>query len=175
MMDTSRLDAALGAVSIRRLAAGDTEIFRTVRLAALEESPDAFGESLAVARASDWSARTASGSAFTDRGVFVALADERTIGMVFVRCEAPPAAAFLGGMWVHPLYRRRGVGRALVAHGLAFLRSVGQCRVSLWVSSAHSEVLSFYQTLGFLETGATDSLRPRSPVTITELELDLCS
>jgi GNAT superfamily N-acetyltransferase len=175
MKNPSRVEPPQGAVSIRRLTAGDTETFRTVRLAALEDSPDAFGESLAVARASDWSARTASGSAFTDRGVFIALADERAIGMVFVRCEAPPAPAFLGGMWVHPLYRRHGVGRALVAHGLAFLRSVGQCRVSLWVASAHSEVLSFYRTLGFRETGATDSLRPGSPVTITELELDLRS
>ena len=160
-----------GGILVRRLAPGDIQLFRAVRIAALEDSPDAFGESLDAARQSDWVARTASGAAFSDRGVFVALEDEQAIGMVFVRCETPPAAAFLGGMWVHPLFRRRGVGRALVVHGLEFLRSTGQRAVSLWVTSAHTEVLSFYRTLGFRETGATANLRPGSPLTITELIL----
>lgn len=173
MITTEKPELRQGAVSVRRLTPGDTEIFRTVRLAALQDSPDAFGESLAVARESDWSARTASGSSFTDRGVFLALAGQQAVGMVFVRGEAPPSPAFLGGMWVHPLFRRHGVGRALVVHGLTFLRSIGQRRVSLWVASAHSEVLSFYRTLGFRETGATDSSSPGSPLTIAELSLDL--
>jgi ribosomal protein S18 acetylase RimI-like enzyme len=166
-------DRQQGAVSVRRLTPGDKEIFRTVRLAALQDSPDAFGEALAAARESDWTVRTASGAAFTDRGVFLALAGQQAVGMVFVRGEAPPAPAFLGGMWVHPLFRRHGVGRALVEHGLTFLRTIGQRRVSLWVASAHSEVLSFYRTLGFRETGATDSLRSGSPLTIVELALEL--
>jgi len=93
--------------------------------------------------------------------------------MVFVRCEEPPAPAFLGGMWVHPSFRRRGIGRILVERGLEFLRSVGQCQVSLWVTSVHADALSFYRRLGFQETGATASLRPGSPLTITELNLEL--
>jgi ribosomal protein S18 acetylase RimI-like enzyme len=95
--------------------------------------------------------------------------------MVFVRCEAPPAPAFLGGMWVHPEYRRQGVGRTLVLHALDFLRSIGQTQVSLWVTSAHAEALTFYRSLGFRDTGATAHLRPGSPVPIAELILDLSS
>ena len=173
MMVTREHEHARGTVFVRRLAPGDVEIFRAVRLAALEDSPDAFGESLEAAQQSDWNARTANGSAFTDRGVFVALADEQAIGMVFVRCEAPPAPAFLGGMWVHPLFRGQGIGRTLVLRGLDFLRSAGQRRISLWVTSAHADVLNFYRTLGFQETGATASLRPGSPLAITELNLGL--
>ena len=173
MMTTRQADIVGDAVLVRRLALGDIEIFRAVRLAALQDSPDAFGESLEAARQSDWSSRTAHGSAFTDRGVFVALSEEQAVGMVFVRCGDPPTPAFLGGMWVHPLFRRQGIGRILVLRGLEFLRSAGQCQVSLWVTSAHSDVLNFYRTLGFRETGATAGLRPGSPLTITELNLDL--
>jgi ribosomal protein S18 acetylase RimI-like enzyme len=174
MTKTGKL-APVRAVCVRRLAPGDTEIFRSVRLTALQDSPEAFGESLEAASQSDWSARTVQGSAFTDRGVFVALEDEHAIGMVFVKCDTPPAPAFLGAMWVQPQFRRHGIGRALVAHGLEFLRSVGQREVSLWVTSTHTDVLNFYRTLGFRQTGATASLRPGSPLTIVELSLDLCA
>jgi GNAT superfamily N-acetyltransferase len=160
------------AVLIRPLAVEDVELFRSLRLAALQDSPDAFGETWESARASDWSARTASGAACTDRGVFVALAGEEAVGMVFVRSGTPPAPAFLGGMWVHPQFRRHGVGRALVLRGLAFLRALGQHRVSLWVTEGHSDVLRFYRALGFHESGASASLRAGSSLTITELTCD---
>jgi ribosomal protein S18 acetylase RimI-like enzyme len=160
-------------VIVRRLAADDVGLLRGVRLAALEESPDAFGESLEAAQRSDWEARTASGSVLSDRAVFVALAAEEAIGMVFVRGEPEPKPAFLGGMWVDPRFRHLGVGRGLVGAGLDFLRSIGQRRVNLWVTSAHTDVLRFYRSLGFRETGAVDNLRPGSPLSITELELSL--
>lgn len=172
-MVTSKAGGRGGGLLIRRLAPADIELFRAVRLAALQDSPDAFCESLDAGQQSDWVARTASGSAFTDRGVFIALCDDEPMGMVFVRCETPPTPAFLGAMWVHPRFRRQGVGRALVVQGLEFLRSKGQSAVSLWVTSPHAEVLSFYRSLGFRETGATARLRPGSPLTITEMNLAL--
>ena len=103
----------LGKVRIRRLSARDVEVLRAVRLAALRESPDAFRETLEAAQHSDWQARTASASSFTDQGVFIALRVERPIGMILARCAAPAAPAFLGGMWVEPAFRRRGIGRLL--------------------------------------------------------------
>jgi len=168
-------NAAGDPVLVRRLTPGDIELFRSVRLAALEDSPEAFGETLDSAERADWVARTASGSAFTDRGAFVALASGAAVGMVFVRCEASPAPAFLGGMWVHPQFRRQGVGRMLVLRAFDFLRSIGQVQVSLWVTRSHAEVLTFYRSLGFLDTGRTDHLRPGSNVPIVELTLDLTS
>jgi len=64
---------------------------------------------------------------------------------------------------------------ALVGHwshvdSISFVQR-GSAGSPLWVTSAHTEVLNFYRALGFQETGATASLRPGSPVTITELEL----
>ena len=156
-------------VVVRRLRSDDVDLFRTVRLAALEDSPDAFGETLEGAYAADWHARTTGGATLSDRAVFLAVADDVPIGMVFVRCGASPDPAFLGGMWVSPEFRRHGIGRALVQHGVAFLRSAGQVDVSLWVTRGHSEALVFYRSLGFRETGATSTLRPGSDVIIDEL------
>src|SRR4029450_8586187 len=151
------------------LRSDDVDLFRSVRLAALEDSPDAFGETLEGARAADWHARTISGATLSDRAVFLAVAHDVPVGMVFVRCAANPDPAFLGGMGVSPEFRRRGVGRLLVQHALVFLRSAGQVDVSLWVTRGHSEVLAFYRSLGFRETGATSTLRPGSDVIMEEL------
>jgi ribosomal protein S18 acetylase RimI-like enzyme len=156
-------------VVVRRLRSGDVDFFRTVRLAALEDSPDAFGETLEGARVADWHARTIGGATLSDRAVFLAVAHDLPVGMVFVRCAANSDPAFLGGMWVSPEFRRRGIGRLLVQHALVFLRSAGQVDVSLWVTRGHREVLAFYRSLGFRETGATSTLRPGSDVIIDEL------
>jgi len=84
------------AIIVQRLRSHDAELLRTVRLAALEESPDAFGETLSGARSADWAARAIDGAAFADRAVFLALAGARPIGMVFVKCASPPEPAFVG-------------------------------------------------------------------------------
>jgi hypothetical protein len=45
---------------VRQLAAVDVDLFRSVRLAALRDSPDSFGETLDDAANSDWEKRVAS-------------------------------------------------------------------------------------------------------------------
>src|SRR6185295_1447162 len=107
-----------GDVVVRRLRSDDADLLRSVRLAALEDSPEAFGETLEGARAADWPARAVDGAALLDRAVFVAVSHARPIGMVFVKCASLPEPAFLGGMWVAPEFRRRGVGQALVAQSV---------------------------------------------------------
>jgi GNAT superfamily N-acetyltransferase len=156
-------------VLVRRLRSDDVDLLRGIRLAALEDSPDAFGETLEGARAANWPARAASGADFPDRAVFVAFAGDRPIGMVFVKCASTPERAFLGGMWVHPMFRRRGVGHSLVQHGLNFLRLAGQTELSLWVTRGHDGVRTFYRNLGFRDTGVTDYLRSGSDVVIDEM------
>lgn len=162
-----------GDVVVRRLRASETDLFRTVRLAALAEAPDSFGETLEHAHGSNWQERTMSGASLADRAVFVAVASERAVGMVFVNRGKEGEAAFLGGMWVEPRFRRRGVGRALVQEGLGFLRAAGERQVSLWVTSDHRDALTFYEQLGFRCTGVTDALRTGSEVRITEMTLTL--
>jgi ribosomal protein S18 acetylase RimI-like enzyme len=160
-------------VVVRRLRSEDADLLRTIRLAALAESPDAFGETLEGARNADWPARAVDGASFPDRAVFVAVTAVQPVGMVFVKCASPPEPAFLGGMWVSPGFRRRGVGHSLVQQGLDFLRLAGQTELSLWVTRGHHGIVAFYRALGFRETGVTSTLRPGSDVLIDELRCSL--
>ena len=162
-----------GDVVVRRLRSEDVDLLRRVRLAALEDSPDAFGETLEGARSANWRARAVDGADFPDRAIFVAVRGARPIGMVFVKCASPPEPAFLGGMWVNPEFRRGGVGHSLVQQGLSFLRLAGQIEVSLWVTRGHDGVRAFYRGLGFQDTGVTSTLRPGSDMLIDELRYSL--
>jgi ribosomal protein S18 acetylase RimI-like enzyme len=162
-----------GEVVVRRLLADDVERFRQVRLAALKDSPDAFGETLQDASSTDWQVRTTNGAMLPDRAVFIVLAGALPVGMIFVKCAAPPEPAFLGGMWVRPEFRRRGLGRSLVRKALDFLHSSGQAEVSLWVTRGRDSVVAFYRSLGFRDTGTMSSLRPGSDLIIDELRLRL--
>jgi ribosomal protein S18 acetylase RimI-like enzyme len=158
-------------VVIRALLLSDVELFRSVRMHALEDSPDAYVETIDGARDCDWQARTARLflSDPPDGVAYVACVGDLPIGMVLAGHKDHNDSPFLAAMWVHPDFRRRGVGHSLVARALAFLRSAGQHHVSLWVTETHAGVFKFYENLGFQRTGARSPLRSGSDTTILEM------
>jgi ribosomal protein S18 acetylase RimI-like enzyme len=158
-------------VVVRALLPNDVELFRSLRMQALEDSPDAYVETIEGARDCDWQARTAclSLSDPTDVVAYVACVGTLPIGMVLAGHKDHNDCPFLAAMWVHPDFRRRGVGHSLVAKALAFLRSSAQQHVSLWVTETHTAVFQFYESLGFRLTGARSPLRPGSDTTILEM------
>lgn len=158
-------------VVVRALLPGDVELFRSLRMQALQDSPDAYVETIDGARDCDWQARTArlSLSEPADVVAYVACVGALPIGMVLAGHKDQNDSPFLAAMWVHPDFRRRGVGHSLVAQALAFLRSSAQPRVSLWVTETHTDVFQFYESLGFHRTGARAPLRPGSDTTILEM------
>jgi ribosomal protein S18 acetylase RimI-like enzyme len=165
----------LGDVSVRALVRGDADLLRLLRLEALAESPDAYVETLVDAHSCDWVARAdrLSPSEPADRAAYFAFVDDRPVGMIVAGYGIPNESPFLAAMWVHPDFRRRRAGRALVLRALAFLRAAGQQRVALWVTETHVGVFKFYQSLGFQVTGVRAPLRPGSETTILELALEL--
>jgi GNAT superfamily N-acetyltransferase len=160
---------------IRTLARADGDLLRSVRMRALEESPDAYVETLADAQACDWQARAARLSQREphDRVAYVATAGAISAGMIIAGYGLPAEPPFLAAMWVHPDFRRQGLGRALVARALSFLRQAGQKHVSLWVTETHSGVFKFCEALGFQLTGARAELRAGSQTRILEMTLHL--
>jgi RimJ/RimL family protein N-acetyltransferase len=144
---------------VRVLTFADAEAYREVRLQALHEHPPAFGSipedepSL-----SETAVRLV---ASDDRCFFGAFQDEQLIGIVRLsRYEAPNEKhrAYLGGLYVLPLFRRNGCGRALVEQVLSRSRSVseresadipGIRRINLTVVTQQEAALRLYQSLGF--------------------------
>jgi GNAT superfamily N-acetyltransferase len=79
--------------------------------------------------------------------------------------------ARIGGMWVAPLYRRHGIGRALLEAVRSWAREHGFKRMGLWASSANAAALALYQQAGFRQSGRLRALPTNAMVEIVELEL----
>ncbi|MEM9367368.1 MAG: GNAT family acetyltransferase [Planctomycetota bacterium] len=78
---------------------------------------------------------------------FVALDNGQVIGTTMAGYDGH--RGWLYSIAVHPEWRRRGVGSALVRHAEDQLRIKGCPKVNLQVIADNESVVGFYQTLGF--------------------------
>jgi ribosomal protein S18 acetylase RimI-like enzyme len=137
---------------LERLTADHWQLWRELRLAALEEAPEAFGSRLA-----DW--QEAGEQRWRDRLAsvefnLIARLDGRPAGMVSaLTAEDDPEAIELISMWVAPFARGRGVGDTLVEAVARHADESGSPRVLLWVVDGNDRAIAFYRRNGFVETG----------------------
>ncbi|WP_165956429.1 GNAT family N-acetyltransferase [Kribbella antibiotica] len=147
-------------VQVRRLAVGDWEILREVRLRALREAPqsfyEAYDDSVAQTEA-DWRARLGDPTKVT----LLAESDGQPAGMVIGVPAGPderdPDAALMLSMWVDPAFRGVGVADALTAELLVWSREQSFKRLLLWVYDAAPRAAAFYRRAGFESTGRVDT------------------
>ena len=152
---------------IRRLAADEWARLREVRLRALADAPTAFGSTLAQERARPeefWRERALRGSLGIESVNFVADdGGERLRGLTTGVHESPTHEhVHLYAMWVDPLARRSGVGRALVDAVCEWARERGAKRVRLGVTVTNEAAIRLYESCGFVATGRTEPL-PHTP------------
>lgn len=144
-------------IEIRRIAPGDATILRSVRLAALADTPSAFGSTHAaeVDRSdAEWSTRARSASSGTGRATFFATMDDLTVGIVGGYREAnDPEVAVMVSMWTAPPARGSGAGRRLVRAVLDWAAASGSSSVELWVTQGNTAAQRLYESMGFAETG----------------------
>jgi len=141
---------------VRPLRAEDVQLLRALRLAALEDSPEQFGETLTFALArsdEEWHQMVANFTPPSPQAVYVALLDARAVGLVFATDDlADDYGGRVGGLWVAPQARGKGIGEALVRAGLSWARGANKLRVRLWVvPDTFGERL--YRRVGFFSTG----------------------
>jgi ribosomal protein S18 acetylase RimI-like enzyme len=144
------------AVTVRRVRPDDTARFRAVRLAALHDSPSAFGSTYAaeIELAEDaWTDRVVRASAGDDRAHLLAEDGDDVVGLVGVFRRDDGVTADLVSMWTSPRVRRRGVGRQLVEAATAWARGAGVTTLELWVTTGNEPAQSLYESLGFEVTG----------------------
>ena len=129
-------------ISIRRIRPGEADLFKQIRLAALLDSPSAFGstyESAQQRSAESWQRQADSTAQGSDRATFLAFADDaldRPIGiMALYRNEDGVAATILEAVCV---WAGRNDFDTIVAG----------------VASGNSRVLSFYEKQGFRQTSS---------------------
>ena len=162
---------------IRRTDADDWRSLRDVRLAALADSPDAFGSSLERERdadESDWLGWITGDGWEGDVATFVAEEESGFIGMATGFHPADePAVAHLFGMWVQPDRRSEGIGRALVTAvvGWAGARADVE-QVVLRVTTTNETAVRFYASCGFVGTSdAPEPLREGSAISTQKMRL----
>ena len=151
-------------IDVRRIAADEWPSFKSVRLAALAESPAAFGSTLEreVAFGDDvWQERARVAAAADERSLFLAWSDGEPVGIVGGMRD-DRGHVELVAMWVSPSVRGQSVGQRLVSAVLEFARAVGASRVELWVVRGNDPAQRLYETMGFTVTGDHQPL-PHDP------------
>lgn len=144
--------------SHRAITRKNALLVKNVRLAALQDSPNAFSST--YARESrltdeDWITRTEPLNGERAAG-FLAMDADIACGMAVGRLERDDARrADLEAMWVAPRHRRRGIGRALVDAVLTWARTRGVRGVRLMVTCDNEPAIGLYRGLGFALTGQT--------------------
>lgn len=139
-------------------------LYRQLRLCALSEARDAYGETLsnALLRPRQWWVhRVHEISENSDREVlFLALNHGQPSGLLYVRLEATTAHFY--GMWVARFWRRLGNGTALLNAGLLWAKARKADYAELWVTEANAAAMRLYETFRFRDTGVREPLREGS-------------
>lgn len=147
----------LVAVTVRRIRPDEGEALRRVRLAALSDSPEAFGSTYSremLLTGDEWADRARRSASGSERALFFALDRESIVGLAGgYRPDGTAADVELISMWTDPSARRSGVGRRLVDAVIEWSRSVGAERVDLWVTKGNDPAEALYRAMGFVETG----------------------
>ena len=161
-------------LSVQRITPLEIEMFKAVRLRALEDAPFAFGstyEREAAFSEEDWRARIERWNGQTGAG-FLAIDSNVPCGIAgSLLDQSDCRQAELVSMWTAPMHRRQGVGRLLVAAVISWARSREVRTVRLMVTNTNEAALRFYEQLGFALTGRTEPY-PHDPALI-ELEMAL--
>jgi ribosomal protein S18 acetylase RimI-like enzyme len=138
---------------VRRLAPADALSWRSLRLRALREHPDAF--------TSSWEADAqqpveAAAARLAAHAVWGAYQGRELYGFVGLERESRPKnrhKATVVGMYVAPEVAGQGVGRALLAALLAHARAEGVASLVLTVTDGNDHARRLYEGAGFRSFG----------------------
>lgn len=162
---------------LRPLEKHETALFKALRLRALADSPDAFAHSRADAQSqleAHWVRLTDSVTPPSRQVMYIAEEDERPVGLVFGLVEKDnPRVARLGGMWVDPVCRGRGMGRAVTQAVISWAREQGFARLDLWVTEGNESAVTLHERTGFRDTDARDRLPSNPALQIVKMTLNL--
>lgn len=159
---------------LRRLESDEVSLHREIRLRALRDAPESFGETFAdVAERpiSYWEDLTRSVTEPGRHVMFLACEGRDVIGSTYGLLDRPRSeSGRVGGMWVEPAWRRRGVGRALLHEVFHWARCRGLSRLGLWAPGHSPAAVALYSGAGFRETGHRRPLPTNPSLQIVEME-----
>jgi GNAT superfamily N-acetyltransferase len=163
-------------MEVRRARADEWETLREIRLAALTDSPDAFGSTLAEERDADegrWRGWITGEGWAGAVATFIADGPGPLLGMATgYRPDDRPTTGWLFAMWVRPERRGDGVGRQLVAAVAEWAAALDIDQLLLHVTDGNDGAVRFYASCGFVGTSdAPEPLRRGSSLMVKTMRL----
>jgi GNAT superfamily N-acetyltransferase len=151
--------------AVRRVTPDDVDVYRDIRLRALQEAPSAFASTLdaeATRSRQEWVDRVLMSAAGVERATFLAFDEDRCVGLVSCGPDDLGADRQLVSMWVAPTHRGSGVAMGLIAAVLAWAKEIGAAEIALWVARDNDRARRLYGRAGFVVTGDVQPL-PSDP------------
>jgi ribosomal protein S18 acetylase RimI-like enzyme len=151
---------------VRLFSAEEWPLYRSLRLRALAQAPEAFGGTLANEQDrpdAEWARRLAVGlSSGWDFPAVVEVAGE-PVGLAWGHFDpAEPKVARLYQVWVAPTHRRLGAGQALLEAVIAWARARQADYLDLDVTVGDTPAARLYARAGFQPNGPLAPLRAGS-------------
>jgi GNAT superfamily N-acetyltransferase len=139
---------------VRHVLSAEHERLRSLRLAALRSSPEAFGSTHAGNLrhpAAFWERGARASERGLDERTFLLVdSEDRWLGMAFARLDSDGApSAWLGGMWVAPDARRQGGAALLCEACITWARERGAADIALTVVVGNEVAKRCYEAAGF--------------------------
>ena len=172
-------------MNIRRVKSEDGQLLREIAIRMYSDSPDSFSETLEEAKqrtAEEWDSRAKWLAESPDVIGLVAYDDNWPCGFVMGL-----TGSFINGSmdwelrdsvtiaktWVDPKARRKGIGKALTDTVKDWACEKGVKQLELQVTENNEAAKSFYQHLGFTDTGRREPLVSNPQLQIYFLTLKL--
>lgn len=151
-------------VVVRPFSPDEWKLFRNLRLASLQESPDAFGsthEAESAASDADWKSRLQGGIDSRLDLPLVAMLDNLAVGLAWGRVSPKEArVVHLFQMWVDPKYRRTGAGRLLLQTTIDWSKALSISHMELSVTEHNDAAIALYLSFGFKQVGEPYAFQP---------------
>lgn len=156
-----------------RIDGDSAELFRKIRLDALQADPAAFSstyEREAQFGDEEWRKRAASLDGRDKVGFFVTKAGEPCGLVACFRSDVDRSRASIISMWVAREARRCGLASMLLEAARAWAESRGIATLCLFVTERNHAAIALYRRVGFKETGRSEPYP--NDATMVEIEME---
>ena len=164
-------------VEIRVLSTDDWALYKSVRLAALHDSPEAFSATLAnesVLSDQQWKNKLAPAEHKSRVLPLVALVNGNCAGLAFGVLHTPNAlSGYVYQMWVSKANRGQGIGHLLLQSIIDWACDLKLESLKLRVSSSNVKGISFYQSADFSFVDEDEMEMPETSEKAQEMVLNL--
>ena len=158
--------------SIRPIGVDEWRLWRSLRMRAVEESPDAFRSALVLesAEADEWWVDLIKQAAVHPQALLlVAEVDADPVAMLFGRLDEETLVLDIGSVWVDPEMRRRGIGGRLVDAAMTWALGRSAVAAELWVTPGNDPAQRLFERFEFVPTGDSEPLRNGSAMQVIKM------